>query len=154
MLGCLPVSRILTWMVLGKAFGDATALVHFAWLLSFLMWGWCGWASLPPASAYQLWLTGEKERASCQTLPCPVALYGLVRLRTTFPGGAKPPVGLFAVVLTVWVPNGSNPWWRSPLLPRRTYLMSELSWGWCVFRWWSCYVRRWLDEFQHSSVCC
>jgi hypothetical protein len=38
---------------------------------SFLCGGHCGWASLPPASAYELWLTGKGTEPTNRRCPVP-----------------------------------------------------------------------------------
>jgi hypothetical protein len=41
--------------------GAIVALPGFTWLLSLPKWGKCGWASLPPAPSYSLWLSHEGQ---------------------------------------------------------------------------------------------
>jgi hypothetical protein len=77
-----------------------------------------------------------------------------VWLWTTFLGVRSPWDGQSASILTAWAPGGPDLLWRTLPLPGRAYPMLERSWWLYMFLWKSCYVRRWWDGFQHSSVCC
>jgi hypothetical protein len=108
--------------------------------------GWCGWGNLPPTLAYKLWLTGEGTEPSNIRYSIPSHCIGHCGSRLTFWGGRE------GVVLTARVLDGPDSLWRSPLLPRWAYPMSELSWQLCVFMWWTCYVRRRWDGFQYWTT--
>jgi hypothetical protein len=61
--------------------------------------------------------------------------------------------------LSAWGVDCPGTWWtrpfmKNPALIRQAYSMSEWSWWLCVFLWWSCYVSRWEDRYQHSSAYC
>jgi hypothetical protein len=79
--------------------------------------------------------------------------------RAVVGGGACPevrsPLGwIFNMVLTVWIPEGSNLTWRSLLLPGRACPALDLSWQFCMFLWWISYVRQRWDGSQYSSAYC
>jgi hypothetical protein len=84
------------WLEPMKVSHGATILLYFAWLLSFPMWGWCGWTSLPPIPAYKLWLTGEGSEPSDRCHPILLHCTGQHGFRLAFwgceaPGSGYPP---------------------------------------------------------------
>jgi hypothetical protein len=134
------------WPVPKMVLGESTTL------LCLPRGGRCGWASLPPAPASELWLTRKGTKPldrCCLMLSHHTGRHGF---RPAFWGMRSPQDGPSIVVFTAHVPNGVDSLWRSPPLLDRTYLMSELSWLLCMFLWRSCYVTRRRDEFQSCTI--
>jgi hypothetical protein len=72
---------------------------------------------LTPASAYELWLTGEGTDPSDRRHPAPSHYIGQRNFRLPFRGVRSPQVGPSASVLTARISNGPNLLWRSLSLP-------------------------------------
>jgi hypothetical protein len=77
--------------------------------------------SLPATPAYRLCLidVGVDSSEGCCSVPSHRT--GRRYFRLPFPWVQSPRDGSSVMVLTTRVPNGPNPPWRSPLLPRRAY---------------------------------
>jgi hypothetical protein len=84
-------------------------------------------------------------------LSCSSHCTGWCGFRPPFWGGGvrNPQDGPSVVMLTARVPDGPDPAWRSPLIPRQIYPMSELSWRSLVVEL-LCHAAT--DGFQYSRT--